>query len=73
MSVEDDEMPRYNRSVDAKVIDELEKEIVKVAYSDSAPPKTTGKNRIDTAKILRLSKKIRETYDYSDPALRGAH
>lgn len=66
-------MSERDRTTDAKVLDELEKEIVKVTYSDSAPPKGAGKSHIDTAKILRLSKKIRETYDYSDPALNGAH
>lgn len=65
-------MSGRDRTDDAKTLDELDRKIVRVAY-DAAPPKSAAKNKVDTDKILRLAKKIRETYDYNDPALNGAH
>jgi hypothetical protein len=70
--MEGDVMSGHDRTDDAKALDELEKKIVRVAY-DAAPSKRADKSSVDTAKILRLAKKIRETYDYNDPALNGAH
>jgi hypothetical protein len=67
-------MTRNNDTSDAGVVADLEKKIVKLNYAGdvSQRAKNKTKSTVDTAELLRLAKKIRETYDYNDTAIDGA-